>query len=213
MKNSDENEDPLSKSVGKQRRKDSPGRPLTPLDKILSRHDCISPLETLEEIPEGGSDPIASYLSQFEDKVLIDTEHLAGEGMLSVSYGQNGVSTTAPTDNLTGEEPHSTSTYIHTYMHAGIHAYINTYIQYIRTTVLFCTCMHTRHSELPNHEQSVIFCRVTVHCGTIVCILYDLQIEDTSTIRTPSCIPTWSCSICTSNESRETSAIRTHVHM
>ena len=132
MRSSDENDDPLSRSVGKQRRKDSPGRPLTPLDKILSRHDCISPLETLEEIPEGGSDPIASYLSQFEDKVLIDTEHLAGEGMLSVSYGQNGVSSAAPTDNLTGEGVHSTPTYVRTYTQACMctltHMYIRTYI-------------------------------------------------------------------------------------
>jgi PAS domain-containing serine/threonine kinase len=98
----DETDDPLSHSIGRQRRKESPGRPLTPLDKMLSRHECISPLETLEEMAEADISSVESYLGQFQHKVLMGMGHFAGEGMLSVSYGHNRTPLSIPGDNLAG---------------------------------------------------------------------------------------------------------------
>ena len=96
-------------SVGRTRRKDS-SRPLTPLDKMLSRHhDCVSPLETLAELSEQGSTPFPSFLAQLTgDRAAqngIDPAHLAhftGEEMLSVSYGRSGVASPPPGDQLSG---------------------------------------------------------------------------------------------------------------
>lgn len=100
--------DPLAMSVGRARWKDN-ARPQTPLDKMLSRHDCVPPLETLAELSEHDYSPFYSYFNQFSaDRVAqngIDPVHLGhftGEEMLSVSYGHSGVASPPPGDQLSG---------------------------------------------------------------------------------------------------------------
>ena len=95
-------------SVGRARRKDN-SRPLTPLDKMLSRHDCVPPLETLAELSEHDNSPFSSYFSQFStDRAaqngveLVHLGHFTGEEMLSVSYGRSGVSSPPSGDQLSG---------------------------------------------------------------------------------------------------------------
>ena len=98
--------DPLTMSIGRARWKDTT-RPQTPLDKMLSRHDCVPPLETLAELSEHDYSPFSSYFNQFSaDRTAqngVDhLGHFTGEEMLSVSYGRSGVTSPTPGDQLSG---------------------------------------------------------------------------------------------------------------
>ena len=90
--------------MGWGRRKDTP-RPVTPLDRMILRHERGSPLEKLTEMSELEDDLMASYLANVaaeDNPSECNLERLLGDRMLSVSYGRGSVTSPGAGDPLAG---------------------------------------------------------------------------------------------------------------